>query len=593
MEADSNQQGHNQGQNGFGLGSGGDYSFDGSLNSIMKEQTQKLPWLVSAVNFQQGSRIIGSPRWKLHDPTTLATLWHHAGSSVTLELALYFFESEDDYSNVLHNIFWAKNHEQKGFHRLVKDEEIDNKNLLITGKREEDKRASELGWSSWPWFDEDRSIEFGVPNVKQKSNAIARNFRNQANAYDLDDTNHFIGILRDRGVMSKEAGTFRHIGWGNAPKRSILYIINQLQYDWVKNSDWLGDDINTINPNNGLTHYLIFSDYTTEEINQKFIQNNSCQSLAELVGKLNGVLVRLGPDALELMNSQTKEQKERSESETKESRETNKKSITDQNLKDVNITRAEFEALTTAFTDPAKIDNIIQKLAHSNPVKMAELIDKMFDTIHEKTAEAMFKQIVNHNPVFTEEEKQTLITAYQAAPAKAEKKKLWQQITSGLKQKEAHQNKSSEQKEQIFQDQVNNNPRYGPIGVDNQERRDRLNEPRTEQLYQEENNRFTQGQNAYQWANYFQDNANRQAGAGDRSVGTESDNNFNGQFSFADSLKAINQLKNIGSMKPVGMEEGMASNKPYWGVVMSHPLTYIFSFIGVVIAIMATATKKR
>lgn len=58
-------------------------------------------------------------------------------------------------------------------------------------------------------------------------------------------------------------------------------------------------------------------------------------------------------------------------------------------------------------------------------------------------------------------------------------------------------------------------------------------------------------------------------------------------------MKAINKLKNIGAMKPQGMEEGMVSNKPYWQVVFHHPLTYIFLFIGVVIAIMSAATKKR
>jgi hypothetical protein len=51
---------------------------------------------------------------------------------------------------------------------------------------------------------------------------------------------------------------------------------------------------------------------------------------------------------------------------------------------------------------------------------------------------------------------------------------------------------------------VNNNPRYGPPGVDTQERRDRLaeyeaaNENQKEQLQEAENARFTQGQNSYQ-----------------------------------------------------------------------------------------------
>jgi hypothetical protein len=45
-------------------------------------------------------------------------------------------------------------------------------------------------------------------------------------------------------------------------------------------------------------------------------------------------------------------------------------------------------------------------------------------------------------------------------------------------------------------------------------------------------------------------------------------------------------------MKPPGMEEGMKSNKPFWGVVFNHPLTYIFLFIGILVAIMAAATRK-
>ncbi|CAI2195577.1 5614_t:CDS:2, partial [Funneliformis geosporum] len=61
----------------------------------------------------------------------------------------------------------------------------------------------------------------------------------------------------------------------------------------------------------------------------------------------------------------------------------------------------------------------------------------------------------------------------------------------------------------------------------------------------------------------LQEEENAQCGAGDESVGTESDNNFSGQFSFTDSLTAINKLKNIGQMIPPGMEQGMSSNKPY------------------------------
>jgi hypothetical protein len=75
--------------------------------------------------------------------------------------------------------------------------------------------------------------------------------------------------------------------------------------------------------------------------------------------------------------------------------------------------------------DPAQIDNIIKKLADSpNPTKLAELLDKMFDHLQPETREKMFKQMVNHNPVFSNQEKEQLIKAYQSAKTKAGKKKL-------------------------------------------------------------------------------------------------------------------------------------------------------------------------
>jgi hypothetical protein len=103
--------------------------------------------------------------------------------------------------------FELKNPEQKGFNRLVKDadpakEGESETNFLINGRRVDDLRAEKLGWNFWPWGDGlGRTIFFGVPGVKQESNAIIRNIRNQANAYNLDDTSHFIGKLRERGVM--------------------------------------------------------------------------------------------------------------------------------------------------------------------------------------------------------------------------------------------------------------------------------------------------------------------------------------------------------------------------------------------------------
>jgi len=55
---------------------------------------------------------------------------------------------------------------------------------------------------------------------------------------------------------------------------------------------------------------------------------------------------------------------------------------------------------------------------------MADVLDKMFDTIQPETAENMFNQMVDHNPVFTETEKEELKTAYKNAKTKKQKKKL-------------------------------------------------------------------------------------------------------------------------------------------------------------------------
>jgi len=44
------------------------------------------------------------------------------------------------------------------------------------------------------------------------------------------------------------------------------------------------------------------------------------KTVAELVGNLKGTLVRLGPDVLELIDSQNEDQKGRSQDETPESR---------------------------------------------------------------------------------------------------------------------------------------------------------------------------------------------------------------------------------------------------------------------------------
>lgn len=389
----------------------------------------------------------------------------------------------------------------------------------------------------------------------------------------------------------------RTIRWGSNPhKKSILWITNQMNFR--RQGDWAGDDPNTINSSNGFSHYLIFTDKTISNIkNYGYLE---CKTLAQLVGKLKGTLVRIGPDALELIDSQDKNQKDRSKDETPENRDKNRREVSGQDLKEMGLTREEFDLLNTAFTDPAHIANLIKKLAsQEKPEKMAKMLNRMFDHLNPKTAEAMFNQMVDKNPVFSAEEKSKLKETYQKAPTKEAKKKVWETLTSHQAQREAHQKKTKEQKDKIFEDQVNQNPRYGPPGEDTQERRNRFkeyenaDETKKETMQAKENERFTQGENANQWGNYFQDNVNHEAGAGDESVGTETDNNFDGSFSFKDSLEAINKLKNLGQMKPEGMEAGMKSNKPYWEVIFAHPLTYIFLFIGLLVAIMAATVKKN
>jgi hypothetical protein len=44
---------------------------------------------------------------------------------------------------------------------------------------------------------------------------------------------------------------------------------------------------------------------------------------------------------------------------------------------------------------------------------------------------------------------------------------------------------------------------------------------------------------------------------------------------------------------PPGMKEGMAANRPLWEIVFANPLTYIFLFIGAIIAALAMAIKKN
>ena len=340
---------------------------------------------------------------------------------------------------------------------------------------------------------------------------------------------------------------------------------------------------------------LVFGKFYLDKDLRDSIADKKVKTLAQLVGKLKGTLVRLGPDTLNLMNYETP----RGKTEPKDNLNNTEKNVSGSDLEKLGITGEEFEALKTAFTDPAKLANILKKLAQAPPYKLASMLDKMFDTIHEKTAETMFNLMVDNNPVFSDTEKADLKKNFSEAKTKTDKKKFWQDQTSGKTAREAHAKKTKAEKDKIFEEQVNQNPRYGSPGEDTQERRERFKEytqaddTQKEKMQGGENTRFTSGQNASEWAHYFQDNANFQAGAGDESVGTESDNNFQGNFSFTDSLAAINKLKNIGSVKPPGMEEGMKSNKPYWEVVFAHPLTYIFLFIGLIVAVLAAAVRKN
>jgi hypothetical protein len=124
---------------------------------------------------------------------------------------------------------------------------------------------------------------------------------------------------------------------------------------------------------NGFSYYIIFTNLEAGKIREDLLNLKKNQfelkegipikTVTELVGKLKGTLVHLGPDALELMDSQTKPQKDRSENETPESRDANKKEPADFDLLGMGITRQEFDQLNTAFTDPARLANIIKKLA--------------------------------------------------------------------------------------------------------------------------------------------------------------------------------------------------------------------------------------
>jgi hypothetical protein len=119
-------------------------------------------------------------------------------------------------------------------------------------------------------------------------------------------------------------------------------------------------------------------------------------------------MVRIGPDALELIASQDQNQKDRSQDETPDSRNQNRNESTNQDLSEMGLTREEFEALNTAFTDPAQIRSILKKVATANPQKVAQMLNRMFEYLMPATRDNIFKQMVDHNPVFNEQERQEL-----------------------------------------------------------------------------------------------------------------------------------------------------------------------------------------
>ncbi|MCE8163232.1 MAG: cell envelope integrity protein TolA [Candidatus Moeniiplasma glomeromycotorum] len=180
----------------------GNPTFDGSLppknidmaGQLTKEEIKNLPWLCVGFNLRE------KPAWSAFSPHSIPFGGGGSGDYVTLLLELYEVEinksgsgKSRNFSDVLHNFFWAKNlgtetNPIKGFTRLVRDELLPNGtkhfsskfygfdesgNLLFTGKRADDVRAEKNGWNDWPFYRNKLQskylIEIGVPGVQQKS----------------------------------------------------------------------------------------------------------------------------------------------------------------------------------------------------------------------------------------------------------------------------------------------------------------------------------------------------------------------------------------------------------------------------------------
>src|SRR5205823_2142866 len=113
-----------------------------------------------------------------------------------------------------------------------------------------------------------------------------------------------------------------------------------------------------IYPNDGYSFYLIFSNLSAETISQEFLNNENtalnAKTLSQLIGLINQksptATICIGPDALNLKNALTPEQKQK----IGPNYPTAKTQPTDQDLTDLGIDRSDFNKLNTAFLDKAE-----------------------------------------------------------------------------------------------------------------------------------------------------------------------------------------------------------------------------------------------
>jgi hypothetical protein len=169
------------------------------------------------------------------------------------------------------------------------------------------------------------------------------------------------------------------------------------------------------------------------EINEQFITNKipalNAKNLADLISKINQksptATICIGPDALNLKEVLTPDQKAKIKDIKPENKDQAKGEITDQDLKELGLTREQLDRLNAPFLDPAELANIIKQLAQSNnPAKVAQMLDKLFEHLPASSREAIFNQMVTNNPVFTAEEKKNLKDLWEQAKTPADKKKV-------------------------------------------------------------------------------------------------------------------------------------------------------------------------